>query len=1012
MAPPRTLVDTRALHPGAIVEVLDAAKLWFPAEVLSVGPAGVRVHFLGWGKAWDDSVSVREYAARLCQYRGWGRTLPGDFRVGEHVEALDLTGVWLPCRVLAVAEALVKVHYLGWPSKWDEWIHRTAGRLQRVKPGTDVRGATEAGKALVARACKAVTRSRVPEVACRHDLDLNEEICSVCEGVGELVCCEGRCLRSFHAECVKPLLAEVGAPPLAPELVVRTRCPRFGAAAPPPPLEPIVERETGAPAEGESRPPSMREGGSSSETADEATPRAGAQRLTRRVEATRRTLDAAGEAGAWVCPDCAHGAQRCALCGEVEREGEALQPPIRCTKPRCCKAFHPSCLASAWEQYGPACAAADRACARGVCPAHVCWECGEPENGRYGNAMTVCCGCGSGFHRSCIPPGSSAFVSSTLGHGLCAECERARGAGGGRARSGARTSGTCAPGARMRPMRGLVPFRFASIPLKDDASGADGDDVDRVAGGGGGWPRGYEVHNVRLLREMRRTSEVGFPWEPLRRRRAPVPFELPAKITAELVEGACDASRGFRPPSFSLICRSIWRAARMDGAKRGEGEPCACSASGLSCGEGCLNRHTLHECTAATCAVGEVACNNRRIQRGVYPALSVFKTLNKASGRPRGAPARRAMHASFRRHPPTRAPSTSRAHRATAAFRRPPPPPTATPFGAHRDAPARPPTLSRAPARHAPRAAQGWGVRADCPISHGDIVIEYVGEVIDRDEWERRNATATQHEAIYSMHLSHNLIIDAAHKGNVSRFINHSCAPNLQVCVCVHARARAEPGQPPCTAPVPARAPRPLGVACHPMRCRPRSRTHRPAPTRAHAAPPPPRSRAPRLCRCKSGSSTRSRASPCSRCATFASTKSCRTTTTSIGRANGRAASAATAARPTALARCPPSRRPRTGKRAASPRPSAGANSPASQHSCSPSSSASRARRAARRATTTARFCVTRATRRTTSSASRRASRPCRAASGTARRARARRGQLKPPRRRQARAWRRRAARL
>lgn len=59
-------------------------------------------------------------------------------------------------------------------------------------------------------------------------------------------------------------------------------------------------------------------------------------------------------------------------------------------------------------------------------------------------------------------------------------------------------------------------------------------------------------------------------------------------------------------------------------------------------------------------------------------------------------------------------------------------------------------------------------------------MIEYVGEVIDRGEWEVRNGRASQHEAIYFMHLSHNLIIDAAHKGNVSRFINHSCSPNLQ----------------------------------------------------------------------------------------------------------------------------------------------------------------------------------------------------------------------------------------
>ena len=34
---------------------------------------------------------------------------------------------------------------------------------------------------------------------------------------------------------------------------------------------------------------------------------------------------------------------------------------------------------------------------------------------------------------------------------------------------------------------------------------------------------------------------------------------------------------------------------------------------------------------------------------------------------------------------------------------------------------------------------------------------------------------------MYFMALNHNEIVDATRKGNIARFVNHSCAPNLIV---------------------------------------------------------------------------------------------------------------------------------------------------------------------------------------------------------------------------------------
>ncbi|KAA8495732.1 Histone-lysine N-methyltransferase, H3 lysine-36 and H4 lysine-20 specific [Porphyridium purpureum] len=79
---------------------------------------------------------------------------------------------------------------------------------------------------------------------------------------------------------------------------------------------------------------------------------------------------------------------------------------------------------------------------------------------------------------------------------------------------------------------------------------------------------------------------------------------------------------------------------------------------------------------------------------------------------------------------------------------------------------------------------RGWGVKAAENIAEGDFIIEYVGEVVDRDLCEHRIATQrleSENDDWYVMCVDENVYIDSSLKGNVSRFINHSCAPNCEV---------------------------------------------------------------------------------------------------------------------------------------------------------------------------------------------------------------------------------------
>lgn len=60
--------------------------------------------------------------------------------------------------------------------------------------------------------------------------------------------------------------------------------------------------------------------------------------------------------------------------------------------------------------------------------------------------------------------------------------------------------------------------------------------------------------------------------------------------------------------------------------------------------------------------------------------------------------------------------------------------------------------------------------------------MEYVGEVVDPKDFKRRakEYSKDKNKHYYFMALKSDQIIDATMKGNISRFINHSCDPNAE----------------------------------------------------------------------------------------------------------------------------------------------------------------------------------------------------------------------------------------
>lgn len=60
--------------------------------------------------------------------------------------------------------------------------------------------------------------------------------------------------------------------------------------------------------------------------------------------------------------------------------------------------------------------------------------------------------------------------------------------------------------------------------------------------------------------------------------------------------------------------------------------------------------------------------------------------------------------------------------------------------------------------------------------------MEYVGEVLDYKTFKSRTKQYAKsgESHFYFMALNADEVIDASYKGNISRFINHSCDPNCE----------------------------------------------------------------------------------------------------------------------------------------------------------------------------------------------------------------------------------------
>ena len=95
---------------------------------------------------------------------------------------------------------------------------------------------------------------------------------------------------------------------------------------------------------------------------------------------------------------------------------------------------------------------------------------------------------------------------------------------------------------------------------------------------------------------------------------------------------------------------------------------------------------------------------------------------------------------------------------------------------------------------------QGRGVFATRRIRKGQRIVEYAGERVSPDEGERRYVEGDMkrhHTFLFT--LDEDTVIDGGRRGNISRFINHSCDPNAEAIIeddriFIYAKKNIQPG--------------------------------------------------------------------------------------------------------------------------------------------------------------------------------------------------------------------------
>jgi len=142
------------------LDVLDESpgkKYWCPARVIEVRSDRVKITYLDWSSKWDEW--IERSSKRLARYGSHVFREGSVLKIGQRIEVFDMhpkREVWTTSYVCDVDHVRVKVHFVGFAKKFDEWIARDSKRIRPFRfekrlhrNQTSSRGRSESNKQVV-----------------------------------------------------------------------------------------------------------------------------------------------------------------------------------------------------------------------------------------------------------------------------------------------------------------------------------------------------------------------------------------------------------------------------------------------------------------------------------------------------------------------------------------------------------------------------------------------------------------------------------------------------------------------------------------------------------------------------------------------------------------------------------------------------------------------------------------------------------------------------------------------
>ena len=127
------------LDVGDELDVLDenpGLKFWCPARVIEIESKRVKITYLDWSSKWDEW--IERSSDRLAVFGTHVFRVGSTLKVGQRIEVYDehpKRQIWTVSFVCDVEPARVKVHFVGFAKKFDEWLPRDSKRIRPFRYG-------------------------------------------------------------------------------------------------------------------------------------------------------------------------------------------------------------------------------------------------------------------------------------------------------------------------------------------------------------------------------------------------------------------------------------------------------------------------------------------------------------------------------------------------------------------------------------------------------------------------------------------------------------------------------------------------------------------------------------------------------------------------------------------------------------------------------------------------------------------------------------------------------------